>query len=127
MRRLTRNVSTLALGMMLLGALAVAANAETTSGQANSTTVWKHRVLKRGSSQAPHQQANWSPHRTGDFGAKIHNVSTGESAPIMTEEMPLDMGQPVFGDDCASCGTGHVLWLLFVMRAGNGLWLHGLW
>lgn len=107
MRRLTRNVSTLALSMMLLGALGVAANAETTSGQAsNAKTVWKHRVLKRGSSEAPHQQANWKPYRTGEFGAKVQTVSNSQSGPIMTEEMPLDMGPPVYGDDCASCGPG---------------------
>ena len=122
MRRLTRKVSTLALSMMLLGAFGVAANAETTAVQAgNSKTVWKHRVLKRGGSQLPHQQANWSPYRAGEFGTKVRTVSNGQSEPLMAEEMPLEMGPPVYDmdgggceggacgvgcDSCSSCGPG---------------------
>lgn len=93
--------------MTLLGALGVAAMAETTAVQAsNSKTVWKERVLARGSSAAPHQQAKWSPYRTGDFGAKVQTVSNSQSGTIVSEEMPLEMGPPVYGDSCTSCGPG---------------------
>lgn len=93
--------------MVLLGAVCVAAEAETAAVQAsNSKTVWKQRVLKRGSSEAPHQQAKWSPYRTGDFGAKVQTVSNSQSGPVMTEEMPLEVGPPVYGDDGASYGSG---------------------
>lgn len=110
MRRLTRNVSTLALSMMLLGTLSVTGDAQTAlfggGEEGSSRTVWKHRVLKRGSSEAPHQQANWSPYRTGEFGAKFQTVSNGRMVSVMEDEMPIDVGPSMLGEDCDSCGPG---------------------
>jgi hypothetical protein len=86
--------------------MSVAAIAQTSIGSDSSRTVWKHRVLKQSSSEAPHQQAKWSPYRAGEFGAKVHTVSNGQAVPMMGEEMPLEMGPPVYGSDCDSCGPG---------------------
>jgi len=95
--------------MMLLGTLSVTVCAQTAllgSGQEGSSrTVWKHRVLKKGSSQAPHQQANWSPYRAGEFGAKVRTVSNGSAAAVMADEMPIEVGPPVMGDEIAGCGS----------------------
>ena len=104
MRRLTRNVSTLALGLMLLGALPL--GAAETSASGSSRTVWKNRVLASGSSSGNQRQASWSAYRTGQFGAKVQNVSTSQSETVLDEDMSVEMGPPVYGDDCTSCGSG---------------------
>ncbi len=106
MRRLARNVGTLALGLMLAATMSAVVSAQTTTASGGSRTVWKHRVLDQEPAQTSHQQPSWSPYRPGQFGAQIHTVSESQSLPMMATESPLEAGPPVYDNGCDHCDSG---------------------